>query len=74
MTSVGKAVYDNNCKSSSKLFKRLQCSEFIDDVNKMVKEGKRSSDACVGRALKAGKFKPSEMVCTKTFYNGYNTP
>jgi len=69
LASTGKAVYDNNRKNSCRTFKRLQCSEFIDDVTKKIKEDKWSPDACVGRALKAGKFKPSEMVCTKTLYN-----
>jgi IS30 family transposase len=69
LASTGKAVYDNNRKNSCKPFKRLQCSDFIDYVTKMIKEDKWSPDACVGRALKSGKFKPSEMVCTKTLYN-----
>lgn len=69
LASTGKAVYDNNRKNSCKLFKRLECSAFIDYATKMIKEGKWSPDTCVGRALKSGKFKRSEMVCTKTLYN-----
>ena len=35
----------------------------------MMRQNSWSPDACVGEALASGRFKRSEIVCTKTLYN-----
>ena len=69
LADTGEAVYTKNRRNSCRTFKRLQCDEFIKYTVNQIKTNSWSPDACVGSALSTGKFKRSEIVCTKTLYN-----
>lgn len=69
LADTGEAIYKKNRSNSCRSMKRLECSEFINHTVKMMKQNTWSPDACVGEALKSGRFKRSEIVCTKTLYN-----
>jgi IS30 family transposase len=65
----GHAAYSANRTDSRKSHK-LNCGgAFAAWVVKQVREYHWSVDACVGYARLHGRFKASELVCTKTLYN-----
>ena len=66
----GERVYKENRSNSRRVNRCLQVSRFIMFVvSKFQSNEKWSLDACFGAALKSGKFRRDEMVCTKTLYN-----
>lgn len=69
LADTGEANYYKNRLFSTRTYKRLECSAFINYIVNKVKEDSWSPDACFGEALETGRFKRSEMVCTKTIYN-----
>lgn len=66
---TGEAVYMKNRKMCGKKFRILECSDFIEYVEKKFTQEHHSLDSIVGAALVEGIFKKDEMVCTKTLYN-----
>lgn len=69
LADTGHTVYQKHRKNSCRTFKRLECSNFITYAVNQIKMHTWSPDACVGNALQTGRFKRSQMVCTKTLYN-----
>lgn len=69
LADTGEAVYKKHRLNSHRSMKRLECSEFIHHTVTMMRQNSWSPDACVGEALASGRFKRSEIVCTKTLYN-----
>lgn len=69
LADTGEAIYKKNRLNSCRTIKRLECSSFINHTVEKMKNHSWSPDACFGEALKTGRFKRSEMVCTKTLYN-----
>ena len=69
LADTGEAVYTKNRLKSCRTFKRLDCSEFINYTVDKIKNDSWSPDACVGEAILNGRFKRSQIVCTKTLYN-----
>ena len=65
----GQATYEVNRENCGRKIAALQKGEFLDHVERMIKENHWSLDACVGRAIATGQFQRSETVCTKTLYN-----
>ena len=66
----GEAVYREHRKNSRRKFHCLAAAPFLQYVAEHFKgDSKWSLDACCGAALKSGKFRREEMVCTKTLYN-----
>lgn len=66
----GEEVYLNNRQKSRRKFHCLEASRFLQYVVEHFKgDDKWSLDACYGAALRSGKFRREEMVCTKTLYN-----
>lgn len=69
LADTGETIYKNNRQNSCRMFRRLECNDFITyAVNKM-KNHSWSPNACVGNALAKGKFQRSQIVYTKTLYN-----
>ncbi|MPQ45228.1 IS30 family transposase [Clostridium tarantellae] len=66
---TGEAVYKKNRLKSSRKYKLLECSNFIEYVVDKVKNYHWSLDACVGEALYSSRFSPYQMISTKTLYN-----
>ncbi len=62
-------VYREHRKNSRRTFKLLAASKFIQYVINQFREEEWSPDASFGHALRTGKFRREEMVCTKTLYN-----
>ena len=65
----GQSAYEANRENCGRKIAALQKGEFLDHVERMLKENHWSLDACVGRAIAEGTFQRKEMVCTKTLYN-----
>ena len=65
---VGEEKYQENRRNSRRQYRRLEVSDFIKYVEGQFAEG-WSLDVCVGTALKTGKFRRDQVVCTKTLYN-----
>ena len=68
LADTGEAIYKKNRSRSCRSMKRLECSESINHTVKMMQQNTWSLDACVKEALKSGRFKRSEIVCTKSLY------
>ena len=67
---AGELVYKENRSSCRRINRCLEVSRFLMYVVRQFKSDKKwSLDACFGAALKSGKFRRNEMVCTKTLYN-----
>lgn len=66
---IGEAIYKRNRLKSSRKYKLLECSDFIEYVVDKVKNNHWSLDACVGEALHSGRFTSSQIVSTKTLYS-----
>lgn len=66
---TGEAIYKRNRLKSSRKYKLLECSDFIEYVVDKVKNNHWSLDACVGEALHSGRFTSSQIVSTKTLYS-----
>lgn len=69
LADTGEAVYKKHRINCCRTFKRLECSGFINYAVDKIKNHSWSPDACVGEAIANGRFKHSQMVCTKTLYN-----
>jgi len=69
LADTGEAVYKKHRINCCRTFKRLECSDFINYTVDKIKNHSWSPDACVGEAIATGRFKRSQMVCTKTLYN-----
>lgn len=69
LADTGEAIYLKNRQNSHRLYKRLECSTFINYVTDKIINSSWSPDACFGNALKTAEFDRSQMVCTKTLYN-----
>lgn len=69
LADTGEAIYKKHRLDSCRTFKRLECCDFINYAVDKIKGDSWSPDACVGNALKTGKFQRSQIVCTKTLYN-----
>lgn len=69
LADTGEAVYKKNRINCYRTFKRLECSDFINYTVDKIKNYSWSPDACVGEAIASGRFKRSQIVCTKTLYN-----
>ena len=69
LADTGETIYKNNRQNSCRIFKLLECSDFINYAVDKMKNHSWSPDACVGNALAKGKFERSQIVCTKTLYN-----
>lgn len=67
--TVGQAAYEQNRQSCCRHYNFLEKNPFINFVEEMFFEQKWSLDACVGKALKTGKFTREQIVCTKTLYS-----
>ncbi len=69
----GQEVYEQHRENCHRKFKLLEVQPFIKYVESHMPKDKPdecwSPDACFGRAMREGKFKREEMVCTKTLYN-----
>lgn len=65
---AGEQQYQENRRNSRRQYKRLKVSSFIKHVEEKFEDG-WSLDACVGEALRSGKFRRDQIVCTKTLYN-----
>lgn len=65
---VGYAVYLEHRSECRRKYRCLAVSAFLKYVQKRFKKDKWSLDACVGEALRSGKYKRDETVCTKTLY------
>jgi len=69
----GKRVYKENRSNCRRVNRCLQVSRFLMYVvDKFKSDKKWSLDAAFGAALKSGKFRREEIVCTKTLYNYVN--
>lgn len=64
---TGQIVYEEHRKACRKPCKLDQAAEFLQHVEKAIREDKLSPDAICGRAKREGAF--PVMVCTKTVYN-----
>ena len=62
-------VYREHRKNSRRTFKLLAAATFIQYVIDQFKKEEWSLDASFGHALRTGKYRREEMVCTKTLYN-----
>ncbi|MEG2354262.1 MAG: IS30 family transposase, partial [Clostridium sp.] len=69
LADTGEAIYKKHRLDSCRTFKRLECCDFINYAVDKIKGDSWSPDACVGNALKTGKFQRFQIVCTKTLYN-----
>lgn len=69
LADTGEAIYKKHRINCCRTFKRLECSDFINYTVDKIKNHSWSPDACVGEAIANGRFKRSQMVCTKTLYN-----
>lgn len=66
----GERVYKENRSKCRRINRCLQAAHFLMFVvSKFQSNEKWSLDAAFGAALKSGKFRRDEMVCTKTLYN-----
>ena len=66
----GERVYRENRRKCRRINRCLQAARFLMFVvSKFQSDEKWSLDAAFGAALKSGKFRRDEMVCTKTLYN-----
>lgn len=66
---TGEAIYKENLLKSSRKYKLLDCSDFIEYVVDKVKNHHWSLDACVDEVRYSCKFTPSQILSTKTLYN-----
>ena len=66
---AGQRQYLENRQSSTRKYRCLEVSPFLDYVVKQFREAGWSLDACVGNALLTGKFTREQIVCAKTLYN-----
>lgn len=63
-------IYRENRSNCRRINRCLQAACFLKFVVSKFRSGEKwSLDACFGAALKSGKFRRNEMVCTKTLYN-----
>ena len=69
LADTGEAVYKKHRSNSCRIFKLLECRDFINYTVDKIKNNSWSPDACVGEAMATGRFNRSQMVCTKTLYN-----
>jgi IS30 family transposase len=67
--NAGQQQYFENRQSSTRKYRCLEVSLFLNYVAKQFREAGWSLDACVGNALLTGKFTREQIVCTKTLYN-----
>ena len=66
----GKKVYLEHRQNSRRQYRCLEAMRFLQYVVTQFKgDRKWSLDACYGKALKSGKFRREDVVCTKTLYN-----
>lgn len=66
----GERVYKENRRNCRRINRCLKAARFLMFVvSKFQSDEKWSLDAAFGAALKSGKFRRDEMVCTKTLYN-----
>lgn len=69
----GEKVYRENRQNSRRQYRCLATSGFLRYVvERFCGNDHWSLDACVGEALRSGRFSREEMVCTKTLYNYVN--
>lgn len=66
---AGQEAYEAHRKNSRRQYQAQEKTEFLNYATQHFREDKWSLDACVGRALRSGKFTREEVVCTKTLYN-----
>lgn len=66
----GEKVYRENRQNSCRRYRCLATIEFLEYVVERFRSDEHwSLDACVGNALRSGKFSRNKKVCTKTLYN-----
>lgn len=66
----GKRIYRENRGNCRRNYRCLRVMRFLQYVvTKFRSDAEWSLDAAFGAALKSGKFRRDEMVCTKTLYN-----
>lgn len=66
----GEKVYIEHRRNSRRQYRFLATVRFLQYVvERFRSDGKWSLDASYGEALRCGKFRREEMVCTKTLYN-----
>ena len=56
-------------KTTGRNYKRLQCSQFISEVEYRFKNNKESIDGAAGALRASGRFTKEECLSTKTLYN-----
>jgi IS30 family transposase len=64
----GYKVYLKRRQESCRKYRCLAVSAFLQYVRHHFYEDEWSLDSCAGKALSSGKFRRSEIVCTKTLY------
>jgi IS30 family transposase len=64
----GYKVYLERRRESRRKYRWLAVSAFLQYVQEHFRTDKWSLDSCVGHALATGRFRRSEIVCTKTLY------
>ena len=65
----GEKKYLENRENSRRQYRVLETSDFLRYVIDKFQNKGWSPDACVGEAIKSGKYTRNEIVCTKTLYN-----
>ena len=66
----GKRVYLEHRENCRKQYRSLATIHFLQYVVERFRSDRKwSLDACYGDALRNGKFRREEVVCTKTLYN-----
>ena len=65
----GKEVYLQHRQNSRRNYRCLETVKFLQYVEQQFFDEGWSLDTCVGNAKETHRFKPEEMVCTKTLYN-----
>jgi transposase, IS30 family len=69
LADAGQVRYDERRANCGRKNLRLVCDQFITYACNKIRNDDWSIDACVGSSLEGGRFKRSEIICTKTFYN-----
>ncbi len=69
LPDAGQAIYERNRLNCRKRFKLLECSTFIETVDKGILNTKYSPDAIAGALKRHNQYDASNSVCTKTLYN-----
>ena len=64
----GQRAYNRNRLNSCRHYDYLEKNEFFVFVERKFFHCKWSLDACVGRAIRDGRFRRDQIVCTRTLY------